>query len=315
MRVFAAFILRGRLQAITIAAISAALAMLVPLFSHVAGGALGLVTLRKGFREGLIVAVASAVILAIVGYLSTIDQRFIHIVVGAMVALIWLPALVTAQVLRVTRSINYALAVAGALTAVGVTIFYLVVGDVVAWWREILQQIVVPLLQNVEIPGMSGADRTALIESMARVMTGVLAATTVFTTMINVFIGRWLQALLFNPGGFSDEFRSLHLGRRMAIIAVIVLAAASLAGGAFGGLAVNLLFVVGAQYTLQGLSLAHAVVSYTGARSAWLFGLYTLMLFLPPQVALALSAAGFADSWMDVRTRFKKGGPPTPRQE
>jgi hypothetical protein len=39
------------------------------------------------------------------------------------------------------------------------------------------------------------------------------------------------------------------------------------------------------------------------------------MLFLPPQVALALSAAGFADSWMDIRARFRKGGPPAQKSD
>jgi len=314
MRVFAGFILRGRLQAISVAAVAAALAMLIPLFSHVAGGTVALVTLRKGLQEGIIVTVVSAVLLAVFGHLSSIDGGIVNIVVGAVVALIWIPILVTSQVLRITRSINLALAVTGGLTIAGVSVFYLYVGDAVAWWRNILQEILVPLLQHVEIPGLSG-DTTSLIENMARVMTGVLAATVVFTTMINLFLGRWLQALLFNPGGFGEEFRSVHLGRRMGVVAVIVLLAATIATGIVGGLAVNLLFVVGAVLTVQGLSLVHAVVNYTKAHSAWLFGLYVLMLFLPPQVALALSAAGFADSWMDIRARFRKGGPPAQKSD
>ena len=312
MRVFAGYILRGRLQAISVAVVAAALAMLLPLFGHVAGGAVALVTLRNGIQEGIIVVVASAAVLAVFGHVSTIDGGIVNTVVGAVVTLIWIPILATAQILRITRSINAALTVTGALTAAGVVAFYLYAGDGAAWWRNILQELLVPLLQHVEIPGLSG-DNTALIDNMARVMTGAIAATVVFTTMINLFIGRWFQGLLFNPGGFSEEFRSLHLDRRMGIIAVIVLLAATFAGGIPGNLAVNLLFVIGAVYTLQGLSLVHAVVTYTRAHSAWLIGLYTLMLFLPPQVALALSAAGFADSWMDVRARFKKAEPPAPK--
>jgi hypothetical protein len=315
VRVFAGYILRGRLQAISVAAVAAALAMLIPLFSHVAGGAVALVTLRKGALEGLIVAAGSAAVLSAFGYLSTIDTALINIVIGTMVVLIWLPALVTAQVLRATRSINLVLAVTGVIAAAAMLVFYLAVGDVVGWWKDTLQQILLPLLQHVEIPGLTAEDQAALIDSMARVMTGVLAATAVFTIMINLFLGRWLQALLFNPGGFGEEFRSLHLGRRMGILAVTALIAASLTRGTLGNLAINAMFVIGALYTLQGLSLVHAVVKYTHAHPAWLFALYTLMLFLPPQAALGLSAAGFADSWMDIRRRFRKTDSSPPNGE
>lgn len=308
MRGFANFILRGRLQALLVTAIAAALTLMLPLFSHVAGGALALVTLRNGLREGAMIAIGAALALAALGYVSALDTGLVNVVILSMMLLMWVPVLIGANVLRVTRSIDLALAAVGALAAAAVVAFHLYAGDTAAWWRGVLQEVLLPLLQHLEVP-IAGGDREQLIDSLSRMMTGVLAATVLFTAMINLFIGRWLQALAFNPGGFGPEFRSLRLGRPMAVAAVVIIVLAGLASGWVGNLAANLLFLVGAMYSLQGLALAHAVAAILRAHSAWLIGLYVLMLLALPQVALVLAAAGFADSWLDVRSRLaRKGG-------
>lgn len=307
MRAFANFILRGRLQALLITVFASALTLMLPLFSHLAGGVLSLVTLRNGLREGALIALGAALALAALGYVSALDAGLINIIILSMLLLMWAPVLIAANVLRVTRSIDLTLMATGGITAATMLVFYVYIGDVTAWWRSALQDVLMPLLQQLDVPVGAG-DQELLIDSMSRVMTGVLAATVFFTTMINLFIGRYLQALLFNPGGFGEEFRSLRLGRPMGIAAALMLVLASFTGGWLGNLAVNLMFLVGAMYSLQGLALAHAVVAITKAHSAWLIVLYILMLLALPQVALVLSAAGFADSWLDMRTKLKKRG-------
>lgn len=306
MRGFVNFILRGRLQALLVTAVASALTLMLPLFSHVAGGTLALVTLRNGFTEGLLIALGATVVLGGLGYVSNIAPGVVGTIVVAMLALMWAPVLVTAHVLRITRSIDLALLGAGAMAAAAMLALYAYVGDPVSWWREMLNASLTPLLEQLNIP-LAGVDRDETIEALARMMTGALAATVLFTAMINLFIGRWAQALLFNPGGFGAEFRSLRLGRQMGIAAVLVLAVASFLGGGIGGLALNLTFLIGAMYTLHGLALVHGVVAIKGAHSGWLIGLYVAMLFALPQVALVLSAAGFADSWLDVRSRLRGG--------
>jgi hypothetical protein len=54
------------------------------------------------------------------------------------------------------------------------------------------------------------------------------------------------------------------------------------------------------------------VVAVTNAHIAWLVGVYVLMLFALPQVVLVLSAAGFVDSLMDFRRRFRNRAPRGP---
>lgn len=315
MRAFANFVLRGRVQALVVVAVAAALSLMLPLLGHVSGGTLALVTLRKGAREGVAVAALAAAALGVIGYFSALDARLINMFLVATLLAVWAPVLVTGQVLRVTRSMSSALAVAGGLGAVALFSVYLAVGDVSAWWQTVLEAFLVPMLQDANSPLLSGeVDR--IIENMSRVMTGIMSATMVFATMINLFIGRWLQALLFNPGGFREEFLSLRLGRPMAMIALAVLLMSTFGTGIVRSIAVDLLFLVGTVYSLQGLSLAHAVVAMTNAHVGWLVGLYALMLFLLPQAMLVLSAAGFADSWLDFRARLKNGnGLPKKRDE
>lgn len=307
MRAFANFILRGRLQALLVAALSTALMLVLPLFSHVAGGALALVTLRNGVREGALIALGATLALAVLAFFSGFGAGVANVLVAAIALLLWLPVLLGAGVLRLTRALDLAMLTVAGLAALAIVVFHVYAGDAPAWWRSALQETLIPVLQQLQVP-FAEEDRERVIEAMSRVMSGALAAAFFITAMLNLFIGRWLQALLFNPGGFGAEFRALRLGRSMAIVTAVLALMASLIGGWLGNLAGNLLFVCGAMYALQGLALVHAVVAILRAHGAWLIGLYVLMLFALPQVALVLAAAGFADSWLDLRSRVSKPG-------
>ncbi len=312
---FANFILRGRLQAALVATIAAALTMVVPLFSHISGGVLALVTLRNGFREGLLIAFAAIAVLAVIGHLSALPGGMVNLVVGSMFLMMWLPLLITANVLRTTRSLDHAVMVAGAIAAAGLIVLHLVVGDVVAWWRNVLVEVLMPILERMDVQLMGG-DRDTIIEALARVMTGVLAATMLITTMTNLLIGRWLQSVAFNPGGFGEEFRGLRLGRPIGIATLVVLGLAGFAGGAAGDFGLNLMLLLGAMYALHGLALAHAIAKQVGAHAAWLIVLYLLMMFALPQVAMVLASAAFVDSFMNFRARLGgRGGPPARRND
>ncbi len=307
MQAFANFILRGRLQALLIAAVAAALMLVLPLFSHVAGGALALVTLRNGVREGALIALGATLVLAALASFSAFGAGVVNVLITAVVLLLWLPVLLGAGALRLTRSLDLALLAVAALAGAAMLVFHAAVGDAPAWWRSALQETLIPVLQQLQVP-FAEDDRERMIEAMSRMMSGALAAAFFITAMINLFIGRWLQALVFNPGGFGGEFRALKFGRRVAIAALAMALAASLLDGWLGNMAVNLLFLFGAMYALQGLAVVHAMVALLNAHRAWLIALYVLMLFALPQVALALAAAGFADSWLDLRGRAAKPG-------
>ena len=302
----ASFILQGRMKAVLWVAFFAALSMLLPPLGHLSGGGLALVILRRGIREGLLVMILATAVLGLLGAFSHIGQVVVIVFLVVTTLLFWLPTLVAAATLRNSRSMNLALTVVG-FVAIGLLCAHaLVVGDVTVWWRAILKLTVGPVLSGPESPVQPG-DVEKIIEGMAMAASGMVAATVVYTAMINIFLGRWLQAMLYNPGGFKEEFLRIHLGRKMATAALVVLLASTLVGGGLGHFAFTLLLVLVAMFSIQGLSFVHAAVQILGANRGWLMGLYGLMVFLFPQVMIVLSAAGVADSWLDFRRRLPGG--------
>ncbi len=308
MQAFGSFILRGRAQALLVAAIAAVLALLVPLLSHISGAVIALVTLRKGFREGLIILAGLALILGVIGYFSSASLHMVKAFLVSTVIIVGLPVVLAAEVLRMRRSMGDALAVTALLSIAVLVGFYMVVGDAAAWWRGVLDTILVPVLENAPMP-VTGIEQAEIIASVAAVMSGLMVAAIAYSTMINLFIGRWLQAILFNPGGFREEFHALRLGRPAAIFTVVALVLAALASGGVDGFALNLLFVAVAVFSIHGLALIHGLVGLTQAHKGWLYAMYIALLIIPPQIMVVLAALGFTDSWIDFRSRLARRPP------
>ncbi len=305
MRAFASYILRGRLHAISVAVTAAVLAVLLPLFGHVSGAAIALVTLRKGYREGLLVLAGAGLILAILGAFSTVAQPLVVAFLVSTILVMWLPVVIVAEVLRLGRDLGKALATTALLAVLAMLFLQIAVEDPAAWWRGMLESVLSPMLAEAAMP-MSEEDMTRMLDSLANVMTGFMAAALVYSTMINLIIGRWLQAIVYNPGGFREEFHRLRLGRGVAVAALGILLFVSFASGSMETLANNFLILMVAVYAFHGLALVHAVAEARKAHIAWLVVLYLLILFMLPQAMVVLSAAGFADSWVDFRSLIKK---------
>jgi hypothetical protein len=142
-------------------------------------------------------------------------------------------------------------------------------------------------------------------------MTGAFAAALVAQLLFGLFIARWWQALLYNPGGFGEEFRDLRLGRPFGVIVLLLLALLPFGDGA--SLTANLLLIPGVLLLLQGLAVAHQVRALKQARQAWLVGLYILMILFMPQTLILIACVGLVDIWADIRSRIAPSAlPPGP---
>ena len=99
------------------------------------------------------------------------------------------------------------------------------------------------------------------------------------------------------------------VGAYLAIQASLLVPVLLVVGVLFGGAKPNLLaqlYLVGmVVFLIQGISVAHALVKEFGASSAWLVGLYLLLIFVAPQGATVVSVAGYADGWVDFRARVR----------
>lgn len=300
MRGLGAYIMRGPLQAMLVTA-ALALVSLVPILgvvSMLSGAALALVTLRHGARQGITVLLGAGAITGV----------FMYFVLGAMALgfvflLLWLPLLLLALVLRSSASWSIVIDAATALGLAGIVVFYLLTGDPVQFWQNVLSQMVE--LMSAQGGGMEGMETIQnQLPMFSRWLTGMLAGALVMGQILSLMVGRWWQALLYNPGGFRQEFLELRQSRlaAMVLLAILVLSLPDLGG--VSDMAGDMMIVMVTVYSIVGLALVHALVDRTGRHVGWLVALYLFLFILPPQAMLLLASAGFADSWVNFRKRL-----------
>jgi hypothetical protein len=308
MRALANYIMPGPTQALLVTA-AFALISLIPILgvvSVLSGAAVALVTLRHGARQGLQVLVGA----------SLITSLFMYFMMGTMalgllfVLFLWLPLWALALLLRRTVSWSITLDAAVALGVLAVVVVYIATGDPVQWWQQVLRVVFDTMAaQN------AGVELDLLREQLPKVaewMTGVLAGALVLGLIVSMMLARWWQSLLYNPGGFRQEFYGLRQSRiaTMAVLAALVISLLKV--GVVSKLAADLMVIAVVVYSVTGLALVHALVAATGKHRGWLVALYVALTFVPPHVMAALAGLGFADSWMDFRARLKKRAPKGP---
>ena len=299
MQAIARYVMRGRLQAMLVAAVAALLSLLLPPLNYISSAVIGLVTLRKGWREGLIVIAGAGVATAVFAVLTPLDPWHADLAAAA----IWVPVWGLALVLRYTVSLSVTVGSAGIIGAVIVIGTYLTLGDPAQAWRDVLGRIVELAKQQNE-PAVADSLGQILLHAAPH-MTGMLIAALVLGLTLSLFLARWWQALLFNPGGFAREFRGLRLGRNFALLSLGALVASMVTSGWVAEVTANVLIVLVAIYLVHGMALIHGIVAAKGLRAGWLIAVY-VVTFILPQSTLLVAAAAFADSWMDIRARIKK---------
>ncbi|MCG3200206.1 MAG: hypothetical protein NFCOHLIN_00049 [Gammaproteobacteria bacterium] len=309
MRPLAAWIMQGRLHAGAAAALFVAIgwlvALLMPLTSCLSGAAIALVTLRHGAAEGLKV---SGIATAAVAVFTGVMFRSLHPALWVL-CLIWLPALLCALALRVSRRQGWALVTAAAITAASAVAMRLWTGDVVAWWRRLLDN----MMKLAGEQGAASGITSEHLDTVARVLNSLVAASMLVTLMATVLLARHWQARLYNPGGFAPEFRALQLPRGLAagaLLALLVAVTVSRAAGVSGaplGYAVDLLAISVCALAFHGLAYAHHELWRRRLPAGWVFGLYLALLLLPFYVIALLAALALADLVFDFRARFAAG--------
>jgi hypothetical protein len=302
VRSLAQYIQRGPLQAALLATTCALLALLSPLtapLSYLSGSAVALVTLRQGPQRGLLALLATAVATSALGEL--VIGSYVPAVVFTLI--LWVPLWLLAAVLHYTRSLALAVQLGGLLGLVWVAAMYGWLDNPAQWWRELLEQLR-PALEEAEQRAGVQRDIGPLLDAVATQVTGALAAVLALSTVLNLMLARWWQAVVFNPGGFRAEFQNLRLDQ-VAAGAAIVLVVLALAGSSgLAAMAGDMLWVVVAIYLLAGLGLVHGVVARTKAHVGWLIVTYAALTVAPVYAALLVAFAALADSWVDLRRYF-----------
>jgi hypothetical protein len=287
----AAYIMRGRLQAMIVASSLALLSLIMPPVSIVSSASVALVTLRRGAFEGLYVLVCSSAAASLLGLFLLGSYQFA--LLYSMV--LWLPVWLISIVLREGRHLSLAVEFAVLIGVLGVVGFYLYEAEPAAMWKEALSHMVPPNVPVDEI------QRT--LDVLSHYMTGVAAAGTVFGLLFGLFLGRWWQSVLYNPGGFKQEFLSLHTKPRLAMGSIVVVAVAWASSGALSEVAWNMTILLFVLYTCIGTAVLHAVFA-SMKLGRYLVPMFYLTLFLIPHAMLPVALVGLSDAWMNLRNKI-----------
>ncbi len=292
----ASFIMRGRSQAALVAAVFALLSLLFPLTGLLSSATLALATLRQGPVEGLLVGLFAGLASGLFAFAALGSPMP---ALGFALAL-WLPVWALAVLLRNSGSPALTVTTAGLM---GLAILIgLKVGltDPAAYWAELME----PVRQGLIEGGiLTDAQGQALIQEVARWMTGAFAATFYFQALLALFLGRWWQSLLYNPGGFGAEFRDLRLGKGLGVLGLALMAFILIKGE--NQWAADLLILITPLFLLQGLALIHWLVKALQANRGWLIGLYALFLLALPHAQVLTAGLGLADIWVNVRAKVR----------
>ncbi len=271
MRGLAEFVMTGRKQAL----LAVGLIGLIPVINLLSPVVVGLVMLRKGMREAAIVFVWGLLPLgawAMVGDVPPLMMLF------GISGLTWL--------LRESESWEFTL-LAAIVVVIAVEFYFRLQPAVL---DAVFQQLQ-PYFQQNNIQGLA-------VEQLRETMTSIIGSVYMFLAIVLTMLARWMQATLFNPGGFKNEIHLLRIEQKVAIGLLVFMLLAS-----FEVLVPPpwiLYFML--PLVFSGIGLIHAVVAKRKLPGMVLVAFY-LLLALPLVVQLVVLLA-LIDSWYDFRTRI-----------
>ncbi len=283
MRAVAEYVMRGRTQALWVSVIGASSLM----FSWVSAAVLALVTLRRGPQEGAYI-LAWAVLPA--GFLLAVfgDTGPLGVIVGttALAALLrwsasWPLTLIGASLI-------------GAITGMGL----LLLG---VNYLQQLAAIFTEFFASIQGQLPQGEDAVELKAPGIATIAGMLGLMNAVSCVLCLLLARWWQSLLYNPGGFRQEFHSIRFSPQLATGLVLLMIAISTFGLDYRPWAV--LFAV--PLSIAGLAFVHARAARRKLGAGWLTIFYILWAVLDP-VKLIVIGVAVADSWIDFRSRWQQ---------
>jgi hypothetical protein len=278
MRALAEYVMRGRTEAVIVAALATG----TVLFAWVGAAVVALVTLRKGINQGayvLLWAMLPAVVMAAMGDTGPVTNL--------------LGVTLVAAVLKLTASWPTTLVVgvfSGVLTGLALLTF----GE--GYINEVLQLIsdmVAQLSESGEAPPQ------IFIDPSSAQVAGLFGLSNTFSVLMCLLLARWWQASLYNPGGFKAELHRLLLPPPLTVSLLLVGLILWTLGTDFRLWSV--LFAV--PFVFAGFALVHGLAQQRGLSSNWLVVFYICWLVFSPLKAVLLVVA-IADSWLDIRGRL-----------
>ncbi|MGV6809673.1 MAG: hypothetical protein ACWA5U_07330 [bacterium] len=291
----ASFIMSGKLQAILFVLLTALASFWFPPFILLSAAATTLIALRKGWQAALpIIGIGAAGLIALAQLLNGQIQNELQTIL-----LQWLPLLFFAVLLTRTVSWQAVLQTMFMLALAGVALMYVLIPDTEGFWQAQLMSVMQPMIDSKQQTQQEVIDNAKL---MAMWASGAMMAGLNIFWLITLFIARHWQAQLYEPDGFSIEFRALNAGKLSALMVIGLILFVVISQNV---IAINLLIAGMMVFLFHALGLIHGLVRQLNMHGAWLIGIYVFLL-LALQVALVLLIAfALIDSFANFRKKLK----------
>ncbi len=288
------YLLSGRMQAVIAVTLSSLLSFLLQPFAFlICGSVIGLITLRKGIHSAIQTLLISFIVLQIFFILLS-TSSYINTII---ILVIWLPVLFLSAVLRLTRSQGALILFSGLISIILTIIFYVLVGDVAAWWQDYLTKVFETTAPSQQIQAYN-----KLLESNADLINAMIFAAYTLNMVTGVLFARWWQSRLFNPGGFQKEFYGLNIPIILLPVFIIIGVLAFNANEPWQDMCRDVLIILTFIYLIQGISFSHRTVHRLKLSVGWLVFLYCALIFLP-QMALIVACLGIVDTFSNWRNK------------
>tara|TARA_Y100000590_G_scaffold369451_1_gene430710 strand:+ start:79 stop:951 length:873 start_codon:yes stop_codon:yes gene_type:complete len=282
------------MQAIIAVTLSSLLSFLLqPLAFLISGSVVGLITLRKGIANATQALVISFIILQIFFVFLSVSFYVSTIIL----LMIWLPILFSSAILRFTQSQGVLVLFLGLISIIFTIVFYLLLGDVAAWWQDHLTKIF-----EAKAPSHQIEAYKEILESNSSLIHGMIFAAYTLNMITGVLLARWWQSKLFNPGGFRKEFYRLSIPIVILPVFIIIGILAFNANEPWQDMCNDILIILTFMYLIQGISFSHRTVHKLKLSRGWLVFLYCSLILLP-QMAAIVACLGIVDAFTNWKTK------------
>ena len=282
MRGLAEFIMRGRWQALGVAVLGSGSL----LFGWISAAAIALVTLRRGTAAGGWL-VLWALLPAVVITAMTGDTGSVMLLAGAFGL---------AVVLRETVNLSLAVMASVPLAILSGMALIVLNGPFLEELITTFNQALAQLEQDLQ---QEGSQQLAFNALSIPQVAALLATGNAVIAVLSLMLGRYWQALLYNPGGFGTEFRALSMPQG----AVLAMASIALVLWWLGPEWRVWSAVAVLPLTVVGFALIHAYAARTGKGLGWLTLMYVLWIVLDPMKWLWVACV-VIDAFADFRSRW-----------
>jgi uncharacterized protein YybS (DUF2232 family) len=132
------------------------------------------------------------------------------------------------------------------------------------------------------------------------ILTGLVAQIYAISVLAGLFLGRAWQAILYNPGGFKQEYLTLKGQKSFAILALIILVISWFSSGIIAEIGWNIMVLFFVLYAFLGTVVLHYTFSAMKLKQLLIPFLY-ITLILIPHAMIPAAIIGLTDTWLNLR--------------